>query len=758
MNIMNPVVKDLVLIGGGHAHVAVLKALAMDPLPGVRITLISTDESTPYSGMIPGVIAGHYRHREAHIDLFSLCQFAGAQFYRARVLGMDLENQRVELEGRPPAAFDLVSVNTGSTPSIGGIPGAAEFALPAKPIEGLLEGWESIVERYRSDKEKVLRLVVVGGGAGGVELALSMQYRLRKMSRDSDGPTAEPDVRLLTMTEAILPTHNPRVRSKFARVLRDRGIKVHSNHRVVRVGAKEVYCDPGSTVPYDVLIWVTHAVAPQWIQASGLSTDTDGFLAVNERLQSVSHPYVFAAGDVAAVLPFKRPKSGVFAVKQGPALVRNLRLVLRGEQLRPFRPQREFLSLISTGDRYAVASRGKLACEGAWVWKWKDWIDRRWMKKYQELPRMSEDEPGSADKHELDSDPLRTHGFATMRCAGCGGKASADTLSRALQRIAPVEREEVIMGMEALDDAAVTALPDGSVQVQTVDFFRTFIPDPHLFGKIAAEHSLNDLFAMGADPQWTLALATIPVGSPSGMEEQLFQVLGGAVAVLNDHRVALAGGHTNEGEELVFGLVVAGVAAEGNLTRKKGLCPGDAIVLTKPLGTGVLLAAARRGIVGGDLIYRAVDAMLLSNRRAAEAFHRHGAAACTDVTGFGLIGHLDEMLGCSEISVELGIEQIPCLDGAVECSDRGVVSSLFPENARREEAVRVDESLRGEARYKLLYDPQTAGGLLAGVPAARALACVEELRELGYTEATIVGKVGTIEHGEVGSVKRISVS
>ena len=758
MKNVNPVVKELLLIGGGHAHVAVLKAFGMDPLPGVRITLISTDESTPYSGMIPGLIAGHYRHCEAHIDLFSLCQFAGAQFYRASVVGIDLENRRVELEGRPPVAFDLVSVNTGSTPSMGGIPGAAEFALPAKPIERFLKGWESIVERYRGGKETVFRLVVVGGGAGGVELALSMQHRLRRVSTNCDGVTAAADVRLLTMTEAILPTHNRWVRSKFARFLRDRGIKVHTSHRVVRVGSKEIYCDPGSAVSYDVLIWVTHASAPQWIRASGLSTDSDGFLAVNERLQSVSHPYVFAAGDVAAVLPYKRPKSGVFAVRQGPALVRNLRLVLRGERPKPFRPQRDFLSLISTGDRYAVGSRGRLACEGAWIWKWKDWVDRRWMKRYQELPRMSEDEPDTADERALDSDPLRAQGLAAMRCAGCGGKAGAATLSRALKRVVPIEREEVIMGMNAFDDAAVTALPDGSVQVQTVDFFRTFIPDPHLFGKIAAEHCLNDLYAMGAEPRWAQALATIPLGSPSGMEEQLFQVLSGAVAVLNHHRVALTGGHTSEGEELVFGLVLAGVAAEGNLTRKKGLCPGDAIILTKPLGTGVLLAAARRGIAGGGLIYRALDAMLLSNRQAVEALRRHGASACTDVTGFGLIGHLDEMIQYSEIGIDLQIERIPFLGGAVEVSDRGVVSSLFPENARREEAVRVVESLRLEAHYKLLYDPQTAGGLLAGVPAAAAPRCVKELRELGYTEAAIIGTVSEIDRGEVDSLKRISVS
>jgi selenide,water dikinase len=309
--------------------------------------------------------------------------------------------------------------------------------------------------------------------------------------------------------------------------------------------------------------------------------------------------------------------------------------------------------------------------------------------------------------------------------------------------------------MEAFDDAAVMVLSGGRIQAQTVDFFRTFIPDPYLFGQIATEHCLNDLFAMGTEPRWAQALATIAFGSPSRMEEQLFQVLSGTVSVLNRHRVALTGGHTSEGEELVFGLVVSGVAAEGSLLTKKGLCPGDAIVLTKALGTGVLLAAARQGIITGDLIYHAADAMLLSNRRAAEVLRCHGASACTDVTGFGLIGHLDEMLQCSEVGAELIIEQIPFLAGAVECSGRGVVSSLFPENARREETVQVDGSLKGEARYNLLYDPQTAGGLLAGVAATRASACVEALRKLGYPKATIVG---TVWHRETDSGKRISVS
>ena len=350
-------------------------------MPGVRVKLISKDAATPYSGMLPGLIAGHYSFDDAHIEMGPLCEFAGAEFCQAAVTGLDLSNRRIRCDGGLEIGFDLLSINTGSTPGVRGVPGATEFALPVKPIDRFLQGWEQIANRIQAAPNRAWRIAIVGGGAGGVEVALAVQYRLMSSAGGS-----RVEFHLVTDAAVILPTHNERVREKFTRILRERGVQVHLNHRVIEVKPDGLVCSPGETIACDAALWVTTASAPPWIGESGLQTDADGFVALNDCLQSFSHPFVFAAGDVAAVVNHPRPKSGVFAVRQGPPLTNNLRRALHGEALLPFHPQTPFLSLISTGDRYAVASRGDWALEGKWVWRWKNWIDRRWIRRYRELP------------------------------------------------------------------------------------------------------------------------------------------------------------------------------------------------------------------------------------------------------------------------------------------------------------------------------------------------------------------------------------
>ena len=361
-----PVVKDLVLVGGGHAHVAVLKKFGMQPLPGLRITLITRDIHTPYSGMLPGYVAGFYDYDECHIDLGPLARFAGARLYHAEVEGVDTDNQRVLVQGRPPVAYDLLSINTGSTPNRVNVPGVDEFALAAKPIDIFLQKWQQLVERVKSSQGE-FRVVVVGGGAGGVELALSTQHRLREeLSAAGDDPSRL-SYSLLTSGDHIMHTHNQGVRKKFVRILGERGIDIKTNSRVAAVDAQQVTLENGDQQAAGAVFWVTTASAPQWPASSGLAVDDGGFIRVNRYLQSVSHDNIFAVGDVAA-LPDERPKSGVFAVRQGPVLTDNLKAAATGRGLRPYRAQKNFLGLISTGNKYAVASRGSWSFESAWLW------------------------------------------------------------------------------------------------------------------------------------------------------------------------------------------------------------------------------------------------------------------------------------------------------------------------------------------------------------------------------------------------------
>ncbi|KJH70114.1 selenide, water dikinase SelD [Aliterella atlantica] len=726
-----PIIKDLVLIGGGHSHAIVLRMWGMQPLAGVRLTLITEASDTPYSGMLPGHIAGLYTHQECHINLRSLAQFAQAQLCVDSVIGLDLVNKKVLCANRPPVAFDLLSIDIGSTPASVSVPGAAEYAIAAKPVAKLLTQWQQIVE----NPQKSISLGIVGGGAGGVELALAMQSNLQQKQVNNL------EIHLFHREAEIMPHYGKWVRRRFQEILTQRGIKLHLQETVSEVQANKISCTSGLKVECDRIFWVTQASAPSWIQTSGITTDSQGFIQVNDNLQSISHPDIFAAGDIATMVNHPRPKAGVFAVRQGKPLFNNLRRTLLEQKLQPYKPQKQYLSLIGTGDRKAIAAWGNLGLgASALLWYWKDKIDRQFMQRFSQLPQMQQS-PTSPSPHlvtghwSLVTDSL-------MRCAGCGSKVGSTVLERVLQRLEKIENNsDIVIGLDAPDDAAVVQIPSGKLMVQTIDYFRALVNDPFTFGQISANHCLSDIFAMGATPHSVLAIASIPYAVESKAEETLYQLLSGALKVLNQAQISLIGGHTTEGSELGFGLSCNGLANPNQLLKKAGMQPEQLLILTKPLGTGTLFAADMRFLAKNCWIDSAIESMLLSNQAAASCLMQYGATACTDITGFGLLGHLIEMVKASDVNVELFIEAIPVLAGAIETMQQGIYSSLQPENSKFSRYIANLEPASNQASYPILFDPQTAGGLLAAIPSTQATACISELQALGYPQARIIGRV-----------------
>ncbi len=739
-----PIVRDIVLIGGGHSHVGVLRRFAMRPLPGLRLTVICTDTDTPYSGMLPGYIAGHYDFDAVHIDLRRLAEFAGARYFRDEVIGVDRVARQVRCRQRPPVPYDVLSINIGSTPQLARVDGAAEHAVPVKPIRRFNERWLALLGRVRAHAGTTT-IAVVGAGAGGVELTLAMQHRLRgelvALGRDPD----ELRFHLFSASASILPTHNAAVRSVFERVLAERDVTLHRHCEVVEVAAGHLQVRSGETLAADEVVWVTQAGGAPWLRETGLALDGEGFIRVRNTLQSETDPLIFAAGDCASLIDRPLEKAGVFAVRMGKPLAENLRRIVLRQPLLAYRPQRRWLALISTGDRHAVASRGRLFAHGDWVWRWKDWIDRRFMRRFSEFaPMHANAAPAPAETIPLDAaEQTQAISAIAMRCGGCGAKVGATVLSRALARVHPIERDDVLIGLHAPDDAAVLRVPPGSALVHTVDFFRAFVDDPWLFGRIAANHALGDIFAMGGAPQSATAIATVPPGLESKVEDTVFQMMAGAVAVLNEAGCALVGGHTGEGRELALGFAINGLI-DGTLAgvlRKGGMRPGDALILSKPLGTGTLFAAHARLQARGRWIDAALESMQRSNRAAASCLVAHGARACTDLTGFGLLGHLVEMTRPSGVDAEIDLAALPLLDGAAETAAAGILSSLQPANVRLRRALRNQPEALHHPNYPLLFDPQTAGGLLASVPAERAAECIAALRSLGYAQAICIGRV-----------------
>ena len=735
-----PVIKDLVLVGGGHSHLSVLKYFAMNPVAGLRLTLITRDLHTPYSGMLPGYIAGHYSYDQSHIDLRPLAQFAQARIYHAEVSSIDLENKNIICAGRPPISFDIASINIGSKPGVLHIPGADKFCIAVKPIDTFLQQWEMLVEKILQS-ETTFNLAIVGGGAGGVEMALATQFRLHKLLKEKNKNHNKLKFDLYCDSKNILPTHNQQVQNRFTKILKERNIAVHEQHYISEVKENKIINAQGESIPTDAVLWVTNASAPAWLAETGLAVDDNGFITVNDCLQSTSHDSIFAAGDIAAVLNHPREKSGVFAVRQGMPLAKNLSRAIQNQTLKSFVPQKKFLGLISTGDKYAIASRGNWSLGGAWLWNVKDWIDRRFMDLFNDLPEMQQEVAPEFNHSMANEKTLHEISAIAMRCGGCGAKVGSTVLSRVINRLQPISRDDVIIGLADPDDAAVIEVPAGRLVVQSVDYFRSFIDDPFIFGQIAANHALSDIFAMGAEAQSAMAIATIPYGIENQIEDQLFQTMSGALKVLNESNTALVGGHSSEGAELSFGLSVTGFADKEQVMRKSGMQKGDVLILTKALGTGTLFAADMRLKAKGRWIDSALQSMLLSNQAAGFCVHKHGATACTDVTGFGLLGHLVEMTRSSGKSVEVNLNDLPILDGALEMIDSGIYSSLQEQNVRLRRAIKESGNLREHKHYPLLFDPQTSGGLLASVPAKNADACLKELHELGYPLSLVVGCV-----------------
>ena len=334
-------------------------------------------------------------------------------------------------------------------------------------------------------------------------------------------------------------------------------------------------------------------------------------------------------------------------------------------------------------------------------------------------------------------------GMEEMPCGGCAAKVGASPLARALARLpAPPPDDSVLLGLGTPDDAAALALPRGDVVLATVDAFRAFSDDPWLVGRVAAVNAASDVFAKGGRPRHALALVDVPEEDPVRAEEALYQVLAGVRAALDPLGISLVGGHTTKGEALYVGLSLTGeVGDAASLLRLDGLRPGDRLILSRGLGTGILLAADMRGLARGRWMRAAFAAMQRPTDAAARIAREAGSGACTDVSGFGLAGHLGEMLRASGVSARLDLDALPALDGACELLAQGVRSTAHDANATGRRGIAVDPAVSGRPALELLFDPQTSGGLLFGVSEGAARAAVAALHEAGDARAAIIGRV-----------------
>ena len=712
-----PFVRDLLLVGAGHSSVQVLKSFGMKPEPGVRITVIAREPHTPYSGMLPGFLAGKYTYDEIHIDVLKLATFAQARFIGDEVTRVNLAEKTVSLKNRPDVRYDVLAINTGGSPGIHFQ--NHELVVSVKPIGRFIPAWEQIVEKY--GRGKGCRLAIVGGGPGSVEVALAV--------REHHGDIF--DVTLVTADEEPLSLHNRRIRKIAYCELKKQQIDVLSSFFVKNISEHELIAEDGRRLSANCVLWVGGVEAPAWIRESGFAVDGQGFLRVNKQLQSVSDACVFAAGDMVSLDGQQRPKSGVFAVREGPILAINTRYFLTDRALVDYDAQRQALAILRVPDDRAIATKGPFCVRSKSILSWKDWIDRQFMKRFSDLPPME----GATVANVATS--LKVDQPELVRCGGCGSKLGADLLERVLRRLADSQSSEYLVGLG--DDAAVVEW-NSSRLITSVDGFRAMITDPFQFGRLSAHHALNDLYAMGSTPQHALALVTVPLMSDTLMEEDLYQTMAGALSVFEETKVKLVGGHSAEGTELSLGFAVTGTANQP--ISNSSLKPDQALILNKPLGTGLLLAGVMEGSTQARDYMEATSIMDQSNATAANIFVNHHASAMTDITGFGLLGHTLEMVRRSGVNVDISVEAIHLMGGVKNAVHLGVRSSLHDNNWLALQDFETNSSV-SLSNIVPLVDPQTCGGLVAAVPIDSANDCIEQLKEEGYVQASQIGRSTT---------------
>ena len=373
--------RRLVLVGGGHAHAQVIDDWIRRPIGGVELWVVSSESTSPYSGMVPGWLAGLYAYEEICIDIAALCLRANAVFVKDEMDGLDPAHRRIRLRSSLTLDYDVLSLNVGSTL----YPPAIERArvLPLRPLSQLRGRWDETLSALSTDPSRApLHIVGVGGGAAGFESLLALRHRLASQRRQRSI-----DATLITAGNRLLPGLAPGAVRRASVVLNAQAIKLKVNTSFDDTWAPED----------SVVVWATGAQAHRWQSACALALSANGYFLIDRHLRSVSHPEVFAVGDCAE-WEKPLPKAGVYAVRMGPVLSRNLRAALGEGGMQPYNPQQRHLVLLSTADGRAIASRGSLSASGAWTWAWKDYLDRKFVRRF-EGSKQSIPEPQSQKGH-----------------------------------------------------------------------------------------------------------------------------------------------------------------------------------------------------------------------------------------------------------------------------------------------------------------------------------------------------------------------
>ena len=714
-----PITNDLVLIGGGHSHIMLIMELSKKPIRGNRITLISNEIDTPYSGMIPGFIEGIYNWRETHIDLYKLCFKLDIRFIHSEVLEISAINKEIVLKNRPKIKFDVLSINTGIQSNNKTIKGALKYCIPVKPISKLSNNFLTEIEKNNN-------IAFIGGGPASVELALGLQKRFKNNKSNLK-------ISIITGKNGLLSSFPPKTKKVAKQTLQNSQINVIEKVEVIEVQKDKLILSNKTKLKIDKSVLSTNAMPPKWIKKSDLFLNSNNFIIVNDKFQT-NYNYVFAAGDIVDFNNQNLGKSGVFAVKSGKPLAKSIRKFIQKEVAVPYKFNKSYLSIIGLANGLAIATKYNFTFTSRFCFLLKKFIDQKFVKKFNNL---------NQDNSYTFINLFKIFNFITqkyhknisahpMQCRGCAAKVDFNALKTTLPKKIITTSEDAIN---------VNNYPN---LYQSVDMISSIVSDPYLLGKIAANHAISDIIAVNSKLISALMILQLPFSNSEINSRDLEQVTSGASDVFKLAGCSISGGHTMVGKDKdpVIGFSVVG--EKKNVVNDKirsNLKINDVLILTEKIGSGIIFSGINNDIIDSYYQIEVLNQMTQGNINFSKVSNKLKTLLMTDITGFGLANHLLNLIkrDIGKTGLTIYPDRIPIFNGVREALSKNVRSSLFDKNFN---SAQKDLIYNRETKLidEILYDPQTVGGLAFIIPHEEKVKQLKFLKEnkINFTEIGFV--------------------
>ena len=681
-NKKNIIKKDLVLLGAGHSNIEVLKKFGTKPIDGLRLTVISNSYFSTYSGMLPGYLQGIYDWNEINIDLVKLCRVYGHRLIISNVIKIDTKNNLVFLENRPSINYDYLSINLGIKTDSSKIKGAEKNCLKLKPISSIKENFDKLLEFNKVNKNN--DIVIIGAGAAGFEVALALDENLKRKNIKNN-------IILLSKNSSVLNQFNKKAEFIAKNTLKKCNVKFLNNAEVVMVTSNYVLLKDGRKIFCKLPILATNSGPLDLLRKSDLPLTKNGSILIESNLLVSGYNNIFSTGDISEIKAYNMPKAGVFAVKQGKILVKNIKKLYLQKKLSQYKPQKYFLSIIGLQNNRALAIKSIFSIKGQLIWNIKKYIDKKFIEKYtlynkDNYPQENQIEPV----------------LNQMQCKGCGSKIPQSILNSVFE-------ENTKKG--SLDADKV---PNTKNIFQTTDIISSIVSDPFELGNISAKHALNDILASNTKPLAAQMIVSLPPAINEINKRDLIQLKSGADYAMKQATCKIIGGHSynNNDDQVYLGFSIIG--KKKNYVKPKKIKKGK-LYITGKIGSALVFAAIEKKIISGMYSEEVVNTMKKSNYEIFKIFYKFNIQHITDISGFGLAIHAHNLLlRHSDLNgLEISLKKIPLYEGAIEALNNNVKSSLNDSNKNSIiNNLRVDYNKINTKYLNCLFDPQTAGGFL----------------------------------------------